>query len=81
MREYDHHDLRNEIDVGRAILNTAEELIQYWYSYGKMVGNQWRIILKKYYANISFNDGVEIIDYGCGQKGASLFFLDKFYKA
>jgi antitoxin component YwqK of YwqJK toxin-antitoxin module len=81
VREYDQHDLRNEIDGGRGILNIEEELTQYQYSYGKMVRNQWKIILKEYYGNRSFNDGVQIIDYGCGQGGASLCFLDKFYKA
>jgi hypothetical protein len=76
MRDY---GIRGEIDRGRAILETPEHLSQYWFSYGKMIEQQWKIVFKNFKIT-SFDDGVEIIDYGCGQGGASLLFLDKFYK-
>jgi len=76
------YDLKYELDYGRQIIETPEHLSQYWWTYALMIARQWETIYPcikdRVTSFIDVND-VEIIDYGCGQGGASLLFLDKFY--
>jgi len=65
-----------ELDRGRGILKTQEQLNQYWYSYSQMIQAQWQEILND--IDLSNNENIEIIDYGCGQSLASILFFDKW---
>ena len=84
LREFAKKDygLKDELDYGRQIIETPEHLSQYWWTYALMIARQWKIIypcIKDKITSFIDVNGVEIIDYGCGQGGASLLFLDKFY--
>lgn len=65
-----------ELGRGRNILETQEQLNQYWYSYAPMIQTQWQQIFNN--IDLSNNDNIEIIDYGCGQGLASILFFDKW---
>lgn len=71
-------DVKNQLDYGRAILETQDQLSQYWWSYGPMVKSQWENVFYNFTIE-SFESDVEIIDYGCGQGLGSLLFLEEFY--
>lgn len=72
------------LERGRAILKTHEELNQYWWSYAPMIKRQLDHVFKCFDSFVEsyefIENNLEIIDYGCGQGGASIRFLDKFYK-
>jgi tetratricopeptide (TPR) repeat protein len=67
-----------ELDRGRAILETQDQLNYYWKSHAPMIKNQWETVFKNFKVD-SFDDGFEIIDYGCGQGLACFLFLEEFY--
>jgi len=70
--------VKEELDYGRAILVTEDQLDLYWQCYGPMIKSQWENVFKN--INIDFFDGdFEIIDYGCGQGMASILFLDNYW--
>ena len=74
--------LKYELDYGRQIIEIPELLSQYWWTYALMIARQWKIVnacFKDEITSFMDVDSVEIIDYGCGQGGASLLFLDEFY--
>ena len=92
---FDYWDIRNiaipevdvwhELDRGRAILETLDQLNQYWHSYSPMIKRQWDNIFDSFDSFVGesyefVESDLEIIDYGCGQGGASILFLDEFYK-
>ncbi len=65
----------SELDRGRAILTSIEQLDQYLYSYGPMTHAQWNQVLP----SIQLPAGsLQIIDYGCGQGLASAMLFDHF---
>ena len=70
-----------ELDRGRAILVTEDQLDLYWKSYGRMVKSHWKEVFNDCEnVNIDFFGGdAEIIDYGCGQGMASILFLDNYW--
>jgi len=75
------NNVRAELDRGRAILVTEDQLDQYWKSHGPMVKSQWDNVFNVC-KNINidfFNSDFEIIDYGCGQGMASILFLDNYW--
>ena len=78
-----NHEVWRELGRGRSILETDEQLNQYWLSYAPMIKNQWHHVFNKFDPFVeSFNfseNSLEIIDYGCGQGGGSILFLDNFY--
>lgn len=61
------------LDRGRAVLSSEDELDQYLYSYGLMIKSQWVDFLPAVPIN---SEKVRIIDYGCGQGLASAFLFD-----
>ncbi len=65
-----------DLGRGRNILETQEQLNQYWYSYAPMIKAQWKQIFND--IDLSNNGNIEIIDYGCGQGLASILFFDKW---
>ena len=67
-----------ELDRGRAIPETLDQLNYYWQSHVPMIKNQWENLFKKFKVG-SYAGDVEIIDYGCRDGLASLLFLDNFY--
>ena len=71
------YDLKNELNWGTKILETREELAQYWYTYSKMISHQW-----KHFWMISTplepDKSIELIDHGCGQGLASCLLLDQY---
>jgi hypothetical protein len=67
-----------ELDRGRAIPETLDQLNYYWKSHAPMIKSQWENIFKICRVG-SYSGGVEMIDYGCRDGLASLLFLDKFY--
>jgi len=78
-KDYDKHaDLKS----GRKILQDDEECAQYLHSYGPMVQKQGDHVYE-FFNNLNFLSPTyptQIIDYACGQGGASTLFLDKFYQ-
>lgn len=69
--------IQNQLDYGRAILETPEQLAQYWFCYGLMVPNQWEVLLEQAKAlPIQPQKTVRVFDYGCGQGIGSLMLLD-----
>lgn len=74
--EGDH--IWKELQRGRAILQNEKQLNQYLFSYGIMVKNQWKEILKNHrHDHVNF----EIIDYACGQGLATILFFDEVPEA
>jgi SAM-dependent methyltransferase len=75
------NNVRAELDRGRAILVTEDQLDQYWKSHGPVVKSQWDNVFNVCKnINIDFFDSdFEIIDYGCGQGMASILFLDNYW--
>ena len=61
--------LHDQLDYGRKIPETVEELDQYLYSYAPMVSNQWEDIAKSIDMIVGEKFGLptSIVDYGCGQ--------------
>lgn len=58
------------LNRGRAILQSTDQLDQYIYTHGLMIESQWNTLLKSYnYDGNSLN----ILDYGCGQGLAGIF--------
>lgn len=71
-------DVWNELDRGRAIPKTLNQLNYYWKYHAPMIKSQWEIVFRNCSVG-SYEGGVEIIDYGCRDGLASLLFLDNFY--
>lgn len=66
----------SQLGRGRNILENADELDQYLYSYGKMIIEQWNNYSSDYHY---MKDGTTtVIDYGCGQGLASLTFIENW---
>lgn len=66
---------KGELEWGRAILESYDQLDQYLYSYGPMTKSQWSSILPY----IKLPDGkLMLTDYGCGQGLGSALLLDHF---
>ena len=69
------HNCWSELDRGRAILTSIEQLDQYLFSYGPMTKGQWDQVLP----SVHIPSGrVQIVDYGCGQGLASALLFDHF---
>lgn len=67
--------VKHELDYGRAVLTSQDQLDQYWYTYAPMIQKQWCEVFKELK---SLPRGeMEIIDYGCGQGLASFLFIQK----
>ena len=58
------HDIWHGLGRGKAILNSSEQLEQYFHSYGPMISTQWREIKRSLDLHA---EKLDIIDYGCGQ--------------
>lgn len=67
-------ELWSQLGRGRNILENADELNQYLYSYGKMIIEQWNNYSSDYH--YMKDDTATVIDYGCGQGLASLTFIE-----
>jgi len=68
------HDIRRELNWGKAILNTRSQLEQYFYTYGPMVATQWKEIKKTLQLGAQ---QLDIIDYGCGQGLGTIQIFDQ----
>jgi len=78
-RKYAHdYGLFGNLERGRAILKTEEELNQYLFSYGKMHEAKLEECCKVFFDNIAIprQKRIEIIDYACGQGLASIVCLN-----
>ena len=63
----------DQLDRGRKILVSHDELDQYLKSYGPMTKSQWHHFLQ----NVAIPEGpVRVFDYGCGQGLATALLLD-----
>lgn len=63
----------DQLDRGRKIITSYEQLDQYLYSYGPMTQSQWLNFLPK----VTIPDGpVQILDHGCGQGLAGVLMFD-----
>ena len=71
-------DVWSELDRGRAIPETLDQLNYYWQSHAPMIRSQWENVFKICRVDSCVKD-VEIIDYGCRDGLASFLFLEKFY--
>ena len=70
-------DVWSELDRGRAIPETLDQLNYYWKYHAPMIKNQWENVFNN--CSVDPHSGTaEIIDYGCRDGLASLLFLDKF---
>lgn len=69
--------LWSELNNGVAILQTADQLNAYVYSYGKMHELKLNDSFNKLFSTINFSEysTYSIIDYGCGQGIATTIFL------
>jgi len=72
-------DVYHDLERGRAVLRTEQELNQYLYSYGNMHANKLYYVYNELFKNLSVNFGtkIQIIDYGCGQGLASIGLLNR----
>ena len=77
-REEIKADVWGELDRGRAIPETLDQLNYYWQSHVPMIKSQWENVFKNCRVD-SCDKDVEIIDYGCRDGLATLLFLEKFY--
>jgi len=77
-REEIKADVWGELDRGRAIPETLDQLNYYWQSHVPMIRSQWENVFKICRVDSGVKD-VEIIDYGCRDGLASFLFLEKFY--
>ena len=77
-REEIKADVWGELDRGRAIPETLDQLNYYWQSHVPMIKSQWENVFKNCRVDPCDKD-VEIIDYGCRDGLATLLFLEKFY--
>jgi hypothetical protein len=77
-REEINADVWNELNRGRAIPETLDQLNYYWKSHAPMIRSQWENVFNHCRID-SYSGDVEIVDYGCRDGLASLLFLDKFY--
>ena len=77
-REEIKTDVWGELDRGRAIPETLDQLNYYWQSHVPMIKSQWENVFKNCRVD-SCDKDVEIIDYGCRDGLATLLFLEKFY--
>lgn len=68
-------DKWSELDRGRAVLSTTDQLDQYLYSYGLMISSQWQVLLDRVRLPSST---VALVDYGCGQGLATMLLLDRY---
>lgn len=66
----------DELGRGRDILETQDQLNQYWYSYSPMIKNQWEVVLND--VDFTNKNNIEIVDYACGQGLASILFFEKY---
>jgi SAM-dependent methyltransferase len=65
----------DELDRGRAILQSNAQLDQYLYSYGPMTRDFWSLLLPE----VKLPAGrLEVVDYGCGQGLAFALLCDAF---
>ncbi|TXH68346.1 MAG: hypothetical protein E6Q83_14765 [Thiothrix sp.] len=71
----EENNVKNELQWGRAILATQEQLNQYLHTYGLMIKSQWINVLSSFELE---DRNVQIIDYACGQGLACSLFFDKF---
>lgn len=69
-------ELWSQLGRGRNILENADELDQYLYSYGKMIIEQWNNYSSDYH--YMKDDTTTVIDYGCGQGLATLKFIENW---
>ena len=67
------HGIWQDLGRGKAILNSPEQLAQYFHSYGSMVSQQWNEIKNALHINPQHLD---IIDYGCGQGVGTIQIFD-----
>lgn len=74
--------LWSELNNGIAILQTADQLNAYVYSYGKMHELKLNDSFNKLFSKINFSEHstYSIIDYGCGQGIATTVFLSYLKK-
>ena len=79
IRHYAKRDngIKDNLNYGRAILDSEDELDQYLYTYGLMIKSQWETLLSSV-KPFAKDSNISIIDYACGQGLASMLFLDKF---
>ena len=77
-REEIKADVWGELDRGRAIPETLDQLNYYWQSHVPMIKSQWENVFKNCRVD-SCDKDVEIIDYGCRDGLATLLFLEKFF--
>lgn len=69
-------ELWSQLGRGRNILENADELDQYLYSYGKMIIEQWNNYSSDY--RYMKDNTTTVIDYGCGQGLATLKFIENW---
>ena len=67
--------IRNQLNYGRTIPASHDQLDQYLYTYGPMIESQWENLLSWVEP---LEGDIEIIDYACGQGLATLLLFDKF---
>ena len=68
---------REEMNYGRRVLQNTDHLDSYLWTYGKIVRQQWKVFLEEYaHSFVIGREGINVIDYGCGQGLASALFLD-----
>lgn len=80
-------ELKQRLDHGRAVLRFEPELDQYLHTYGPMILSQWGNLIRPGNHNLHnliresifwASNGVQIIDYGCGQGTGSVIFHRAF---
>jgi len=71
------YGLKDELNWGKKVLESKEELAQYWYTYSKMIHEQW-----KHFWSIATplepKNAIELIDHGCGQGLATCLLFDHY---
>lgn len=74
---YADHGIRDQLNYGRNILSSQEQLAQYLFSYGLMVQNQWQVLASLSEPVWQQADGrVRVFDYDCGQGLGSALLLE-----
>lgn len=73
----EENGIKDQLNWGKAILKSQDQLNQYLHTYGPMIKSQWKNTL----SSVSLPDTeIQIIDYACGQGLGCSLFLDKFFK-
>lgn len=73
------HDygLKDQLNWGKKILSSKEELAQYWYTYSKMIHDQWKHFWR-IATPLQTDKPTELVDHGCGQDLASCLLFDQY---